>query len=344
MTFLTEINMISKINIRGLQYFTNTNIEFGKITVFTGRYDFKIAIFLNLLLKLRRYYIDDKLYDLYQHLDDLTIADNPAIIKIKNDTQTIGLKFQLDKQPYVRDWSLMSRFDLFNDNFCFIGSDRLQKRYHKTSSNQCVINGHISSDECYGDCDAIGHYIYHHNLVDSINDQLHSIVNHDENIDIHKNDQNEYHLFGYVDAHKELVGIDKIPHLSAMTLCGGVLAILPILACCLTYQFNNLLIISMPELGLHADSQSKLIRFITGLVKYNVQIILVSQSDHIFNGLRVLVKQQQIKARDVLIHHTTEASNMVSPFERVYMASDGSFPHEPEGFLDQWEKDLMCLL
>jgi len=124
----------------------------------------------------------------------------------------------------------------------------------------------------------------------------------------------------------------------------GVCYALPIIVAGLMAEPNTFLIIENPEAHLHPAGQSQIARFLCHVANNGVQVILETHSDHILNGLRIAVKNNVINDDDVSIQfffrdHNFKKVNIKKPI----LYRDGGIDSWPEGFLDQFERDLQEL-
>ncbi len=121
----------------------------------------------------------------------------------------------------------------------------------------------------------------------------------------------------------------------------GISYTLPIIVAALMAEPDTLFIVENPEAHLHPAAQSRLAQFLTQVAANGVQVILETHSDHILNGLRIAVKQSVIDPDDVALHYfyrrEGQSSHDVTQL-RIY--KDGGIDRWPEGFFDQYEKDL----
>lgn len=341
--------MLSNISLRNLYHFKDSSIDFKKITIFTGQYDTKISTLLNVLLSLRRAELDNISKRLYNQLcSNNLIIDNtkPLQFSFKHDSEKRFIR--LINNGIISDFDTDDDFPLFDNRFCYIGPDRLAHLSY--TNNLCVPNGQMSIIDTVGRCEAIPYYIKYYELEDRINEIFPAIIGDKQYIGVCRQVQDgitTYRIFGYS---KSLYSINKQdtktilkPNLT-FDLSSGELAVLPIIAAFTTPDFK-FIIISSPELGLHPSSQSALTTIMQKLIKDddNVQLILITQSDHIFNSLRVCVKQRKLDSKDVIIHHTTNFKEL-KPFHQINILPSGEFSNYPDGFMDQWESDLMKLI
>ncbi len=126
----------------------------------------------------------------------------------------------------------------------------------------------------------------------------------------------------------------------------GLTNILPVLTACLAASPGQPVIVENPEAHLHPAAQAKMGRFAAQVAAAGVQVILESHSDHLLNGIRRAVKEGVIAPDSVAIHffqrrrsESGHQSQVVSPL----INESGVIDHWPEGFFDQFDRDLEAL-
>ncbi len=127
----------------------------------------------------------------------------------------------------------------------------------------------------------------------------------------------------------------------------GITYVLPIITAILSAKKDTLIILENPEAHLHPRGQSRIGQLMALAASCGIQIIVETHSDHILNGIRRVVKQQQINPDDVAIYYFQREkkdnrfeTKITSP--KIYQ--DGGIDEWPDGFFDQAENDLMELL
>ncbi len=75
-----------------------------------------------------------------------------------------------------------------------------------------------------------------------------------------------------------------------------------------------------------------------------VQVIVETHSDHLLNGVRLAVHREMLQPEDIALHYfqrdPTSGSTIVSP----KLDKNGRINEWPDGFFDEWEKNLTELL
>jgi len=120
----------------------------------------------------------------------------------------------------------------------------------------------------------------------------------------------------------------------------GLTQIFPIIISALSAKKGDLLMIENPEVHLHPAGQAKMGQFLSAVAKAGVQVIIETHSDHVLNGIRRSVKAGGIEPENVSIHffgpRSGESPQVVSPL----LDLNGNIDHWPEGFFDQFDKDM----
>ena len=154
--------------------------------------------------------------------------------------------------------------------------------------------------------------------------------------------------------------INQIPRASAVTLgirisddtefhrpahTGfGLTQVLPIVVAALSADIQGLLLIENPEVHLHPAGQAAMGEFLAEVASSGVQVIIETHSDHVLNGIRRSVKKHTLSSEDIALHFfrprgedpVSEKPQVESPT----IDADGNIDSWPEGFFDQFDKDM----
>ncbi len=101
-----------------------------------------------------------------------------------------------------------------------------------------------------------------------------------------------------------------------------------------------LILIENPEVHLHPSGQALMGEFLAEAAHAGVQIIAETHSDHVLNGVRRAVKSGKANADEVAIHFFQDRFRNESPVLSPIIDSSGNIDCWPEGFFDQFDKDL----
>jgi predicted ATPase len=129
----------------------------------------------------------------------------------------------------------------------------------------------------------------------------------------------------------------------------GLIYTLPIIVAALVAPAGSLLIVENPEAHLHPASQSAIGRFLARVAAAGVQVVVETHSDHVLNGIRVATNKgawgtslpaEQVSIQYFIAGNREQPQRVIEP--RLYPG--GGITPWPEGFFDQFDKDLMDLL
>lgn len=154
--------------------------------------------------------------------------------------------------------------------------------------------------------------------------------------------------------------IDKVPNANAVTLglrtaddtdfhrpvhTGfGLTQVFPIVVAALSAGKDDLLLIENPEVHLHPAGQAMMGEFLAEVAAAGAQVILETHSDHILNGVRKAVRKKKLSPDSVALHFFLPRQECVqkgiAQVQSPVMDSDGNIDTWPEGFFDQFDKDM----
>lgn len=127
----------------------------------------------------------------------------------------------------------------------------------------------------------------------------------------------------------------------------GINYVIPIITALLTAEPRKLIIIENPEVYLHPKGQSKIGELIAIAAQTGAQIIIETHSDHIINGIRVATKKQKIKAENIRFYYFDRKIDSTEHYSFVHemkIDADGRIDYWPDGFMDEWDNNLMELI
>jgi len=125
----------------------------------------------------------------------------------------------------------------------------------------------------------------------------------------------------------------------------GLTYSLPIIVACLAAAQGALLLLENPEAHLHPQGQTALGNLIARCASDGVQVVVETHSDHLLNGVRLAVKENLISPDDVVFHFFTREVETGDAFvQSPAVLKNGRLSNWPEGFFDQWDKDVDALL
>lgn len=122
----------------------------------------------------------------------------------------------------------------------------------------------------------------------------------------------------------------------------GLSYALPLLVALLSSKKDDIILLENPEAHLHPRGQAQLARLIA-LTGSHAQVIVETHSDHIMNGLRVAVKNNELAAHDISFNYFSRAGR-VSEVLTPKIDFNGKLSFWPEGFFDEHELLLAALV
>lgn len=147
--------------------------------------------------------------------------------------------------------------------------------------------------------------------------------------------------FGY----KNAVALSDI---SPLNVGFGITYTLPVVLLLLSSLPGDILIIENPEAHVHPQGQIALGKLIAQTANAGVQIIIETHSDHLFNGVRLYIKEQRPRFTKYAIHYAERSPNKSDGFETKFMEvklnDQGLIKSAPVGFFDDWETAIYKLL
>ena len=138
-------------------------------------------------------------------------------------------------------------------------------------------------------------------------------------------------------------GEDVTPEFSPVNVGFGFTYTLPVITAILSAKKGDLIIIENPESHLHPQGQAKLGELIARAANDGVQLIIESHSDHLFNGVRVAIKNGIVKTDDVSVFYfirDEKSGEHITTIEQPVIESSGRISHKPKGFNDEYSKQL----
>jgi predicted ATPase len=127
----------------------------------------------------------------------------------------------------------------------------------------------------------------------------------------------------------------------------GISYVLPVVTALLASQPGELIIIENPESHIHPRGQAELGRLIAEVAMNDVQVIVETHSDHIINGIRVAVKEQDISDDRVMLFYferKLEEKEQYSKITNIEVDRNGELSCYPDNLLDEWSRQLIKLV
>jgi len=119
----------------------------------------------------------------------------------------------------------------------------------------------------------------------------------------------------------------------------GLTQTLPIVVAALSAAKGDTVMLENPEGHLHPAGQARMGQFITAVARAGIQVLVETHSDHILNGIRRAVKENQLAADQIAIHFFRPRSEELAQVLSPNMDDFGHIDDWPAGFFDQFDKD-----
>jgi len=127
----------------------------------------------------------------------------------------------------------------------------------------------------------------------------------------------------------------------------GLSYALPIVTSLLSAQPGQLIIIENPESHIHPRGQAELGRLISLTAMNDVQVIIETHSDHILNGIRVAVKENQIESNKSVVFYFEKNVSETEQFSKITdieIDINGELSNYPKNLIDEWTTQLIKLV
>lgn len=369
--------MIKFINIKNFKTLLNANFPLGSLNLFSGLNGMGKSTLVQSLLLLRQSHEKNTLNKkgLLLNGDYVSVGTGKDALSSFSEQEEIifTVKWEEFDQPsrfefnYQHDSDLLplrefkveeslEKLSLFNSNFQYLSADRLSPRSH-----------HQLSEFHIRDLKSLGHhgeFTVHFIAVHGSKDLDIKALKHPNavsatllaNIEAWMSDITPGLKIKAV-AHPQFnsaslsyafnQGKDTTEEFKPQNVGFGLSYVLPVVTSILSASQGDLLVIENPESHLHPAGQSLMGRLCAIAAKNGVQLIVESHSDHFLNGIRVAVKKQYIDADDVKVFFLQrDINSSIHSSEVIYPNIDdqGRIDYWPDGFFDQWDKELDNLL
>ena len=127
----------------------------------------------------------------------------------------------------------------------------------------------------------------------------------------------------------------------------GLSYVLPVIVSLLTAEKGKLIIIENPESHIHPRGQAELGKLIAAAAETGAQLFIETHSDHILNGIRVAVKENnQLRKKIGIFFHDriSENEEQYSKITPIKLDNQGELSVYPQNFLDEWSNQLFKLV
>lgn len=119
----------------------------------------------------------------------------------------------------------------------------------------------------------------------------------------------------------------------------GLTQTLPVVVAALSAAKCDIILIENPEVHLHPAGQARMGQFMADMARAGLQVLVETHSDHVLNGVRRTIKDNQLDADQVAIHFFRPRSEGLAQVLSPSIDDSGNIDYWPEGFFDQFDKD-----
>lgn len=126
----------------------------------------------------------------------------------------------------------------------------------------------------------------------------------------------------------------------------GYSYVLPVIVGVLLAERGSVVIVENPEAHLHPKAQSRIMRFlISQALAKDLQIIVETHSDHVVNGLRISMKNKELKPNDgIILHFAFDHYCEIPEITPITCDKEGNLSEYPCDFMDEWTEQMMQLI
>ncbi len=363
--------MITWLRLKNFKAFEDQRITFKSLTLFSGLNSTGKSSVLQSLLLLRQSYQQRLLPNIGLGLNGDLVCIGTAqdalyegakddlisfIIMWKHGERGIW-EFKYNREADVLDLVMRTKpkfykSSLFNDNFHYLQAERIgprpsfemsdfQVRQHKQLGPRGEYTTHFLS--LYRDKDISQNSLSHPKAISlSLLNQVEAWmgeISPGTRIEIKSNPD------------MDLVSLQYSYGLSnpyrATNVGFGITYTLPIIVAVLASEPGTLIMIENPEAHLHPKGQAKMGELLALAASCGIQVIIETHSDHVLNGIRVAVHGGKIDPNDVQLHYFQRREKEGQAYTKVispHIDRNGRIDRWPDGFFDEWEKNLDILL
>lgn len=368
--------MISNISIRNFKSLKDLTLSIGNLSIFTGLNGSGKSTLLQSLLLLRQSFNTSiKKYQglIIQDGDIVSLGKGKDVLYQYAKDEKIEMEITDDENTFF--WSFSYDFDatilaiaeersnklnecnLFTTNFQYLNTEHLSPQtLHSKNDTQITKYDNIGTKGEFSI-----HYLAKYGLDKKINDKKLKHSKAKSNSLIHQVDAWMSEISpGTKLAIKEIKDIDYVKlaiqfedmqgysnEYQPVNVGFGITYVLPVVLSVLKAKPNDILILENPESHIHPKGQSIIGKLIAYAAQTGVQILVETHSDHLINGIRVAVKEEKLSRENVKLFYFERYAkdfDLQTISHEILIDKNGELSKYPEGFLDEWDKQLMNLI
>lgn len=358
--------MIKGLKIRNFKCFQEVDLSFTSVNMLTGINGMgKSTIIQSLLLLWQSYQRDPSLRNIYLNEQYVSIGYPVDAISERAESDQIEFSFETednhvlrldlhyqmdsDIMPVLSDVSEETLKKIMSGRFTYLSAYRIrpQENYGIVSEEQ-LQKGYLGNNGEY----AIQYLFLNHGY--SITNEKICI---DKNVGKSLGEQTRYWMDKIAPGVLPKVKVDAVmrkaevryefmegnmttnPYRSE-NVGFGITYVLPVIVALLSAKEGDTVIIENPEAHIHPAGQRILGELIALTGQSGVQIFVETHSDHIMNGIRVLVKNKIIEndSSKFFFFYKDEGDDYKHKYVSPEIQEDGRLDIWPEGFFDEWDK------
>lgn len=368
--------MLKKITIKNIKCFEILELELESLNVLAGINSMGKSTIIQTLLLLKQSFDMGAIENgLYLNGDLVTIGTGYDLLNRTSEEDSMGIEINTADDTYswsyeydrssdyqkIRETNVvlkdLAKLNIFSSNFSYISADRIgPRRYYLQSYHRVIDNNDVGKQgELFAD------YLAEKGLTDKITNK--EILHYSEKSDVLVYQMEAWlseispglHLHTKKYQEAGIVGMEyrvSSENYSPLNVGFGISYVAPIIINLLKAQSGDLVILENPEAHLHPKGQRKMGELIACAAAGGVQIIVETHSDHLLNGIRLMVKNKKLSRNNVRLNYFYQRveKNEGLPEKIVHkktspaILEDGRLSSWPDGFFDEWDKALDELL
>lgn len=361
--------MITAVSLENFKAFTDVSLDISPLTLFTGRNGMGKSSFIQSLLLLRQSYLEDKtLSELTLNGKLVSIGYGKDLLNIHasgEDLVRFSIQFKSivynlaytsvassDKLKALNEIILPDIYSqsLFTNNFQYLNAERIApSRTYDASPNAVEVLKTLGEKGQYTvhfldkyKFDSIPNSALKHPnaksmaLLDNVNAWL-SEISSEVRVKprFHPELQISTLSFEFVE------GSDTTPEFTSLNTGFGLTYVLPVIVAILSAKPGDLLILENPESHLHPQGQATLGRLLAKGAAVGIQILVESHSDHLFNGMRVAIKDGILSENHFSVYFFSKLTDSHAiNVEQPLVDKRGRLSYQPTDFFDEYNKQL----
>ena len=367
--------MIKNFSIQNFKSLKDLTLSFSNLNVFTGLNGSGKSTLLQSMLLLRQSFnteITKKQGLIIQDGDIISLGKGKDILYQYAKEEKIEMELTDNSNNYF--WSFDYDFDatilsivnerinnlqdcnLFNSNFQYLNTEHISPQtLHDKNDTQITKYDNIGTKGEFSI-----HYLAKYGLDKKVTDERLIHPKAKSNSLIHQVDAWIAEISSGAKLSVKEINADKIKltvqfednygysdEFQPINVGFGITYVLPVVLAILKAKPNDILILENPESHIHPKGQSTIGKLIAYAAQTGVQIFVETHSDHLINGIRVAVKQEKLLKENVKLFYFeryADEKEMQTISYEILIDKNGELSNYPQGFLDEWDEQLMNLI